>query len=103
MTTHTSASTLAERVEAVIKAKVNPILEQHGGYATLHSVKDKDVRICFKGACQGCPSMQITMEEVVEKFIKEELLNEVEHVYVHNEVSQDLLDFAKKLMNKKNK
>lgn len=97
-----STSTLEQRVEVILKEKVNPILGEHGGYIVLHAIEGRDVKVSFKGACQGCPSMQITMEEIVEKIIKDELPNEVDHVYIHNEVSKDLLDFAKKLMNRKN-
>jgi Fe-S cluster biogenesis protein NfuA len=102
MKEETSTSTLRQRVEVILKEKINPVLGEHGGQAVLHSIEGKDIKVSFKGACQGCPSMQITMEEVVEKIIKNELPEEVDHVYIHNEVSKDLLDFAKELMNRKN-
>ena len=51
------------------------------------------------GACSGCPSAQLTVEDV----IKTEIISafpEVDDVVLDVTVGQDLIDMAKRLLNK---
>ncbi|MCI8512488.1 MAG: NifU family protein, partial [Lachnospiraceae bacterium] len=56
------------------------------------------LKIRLTGQCSGCPSAQLTTEELIAKEIKEEV-PEVKDVVLVNEVNPELLDFAKKLLN----
>ena len=53
----------------------------------------------FLGACRTCPSAQITLEDTIDKTLRMEI-PEVGRVYLINETSEDLLDLARKLMNR---
>ncbi len=91
---------MINQIEEVIAKKIRPYLSSHQGDIELLSVLDGVVRIRFLGKCKNCPSAQLTVEEVVEKTLKEELPS-IYKVVIVNELSQELLDMAKKLLNKK--
>lgn len=90
---------LLDRVENVIEEHIRPYLAGHGGDIKVNSIEDKTVRITLTGNCHGCPSAQITTEELVESTLKEHLGEDIEKVSLINQVSDDLLAFAKKLLN----
>ncbi len=55
-------STLAERVETVIK-EVQPVLGLHGGSIELAGISAENVvSLRFKGACVGCAAADLTLE-----------------------------------------
>jgi hypothetical protein len=56
-----------------------------------------DVRLT--GACSACPSAQFTLEDVVRSEVMTALPN-VKYVALDRGVSDDLLDFAKQILNK---
>lgn len=85
------------RVRRLIDERVRPSLFEHGGDIQIKEIKGHDVGFVFKGACRTCPAAQITLEEVVEAALKAEI-PEIGRVYLINEMDQDLIDFAKKLM-----
>lgn len=86
------------RVRSVIEERIRPSLLAHGGNIRIKEIKGRDVGLVFQGACRTCPAAQITLEEVIEKSLREEI-ESVGRVYLINETDQELLDFAKKLMN----
>lgn len=88
-----------EKVNKVLKEKVKPHLYEHYGDIKLVAVEEGIVKVKLLGACKGCPSAQITIEEVVETALKDEI-PEIKKVVLVNEVSQDLIDMAKKILNK---
>lgn len=88
---------MEEKIKKIISEKINPVLAQHFGGAELVEIKDKTVYIRMNGACGACPSSQITLETVIEAAIKEEM-PEIERVSLYQGVSDDMLDFAKKLV-----
>ncbi len=62
---------LHERVEDALDS-VRPSLQTHGGNVELVAVHPPDtVEIRLLGACDGCPSSNLTLTEGVEKAIKE--------------------------------
>lgn len=81
----------------MIAERIRPSLLAHGGDIYVKEIKGRDVGLVFQGACKTCPSAQITLEEVIEKTLREEI-GETGRVYLINETDQELLDFAKKLM-----
>lgn len=85
------------RVRSLIEERIRPSLLEHGGDIRIKEIKGKDVGLVFQGACRTCPAAQITLEEVIEKTLREEL-PETGRVYLINETDPELLAFAKKLM-----
>ena len=59
--------------EEVIKAleKVRPALQADGGDVELVDVQDGIVSVKLTGACGGCPMSQMTLQEGIEKTIRE--------------------------------
>ena len=63
---------MKEKVEAVL-AKIRPNLQADGGDVELVDVKSGVVRLRLKGACGGCPMAAITLKDVIERALKEEV------------------------------
>ena len=90
---------LKEIIEQILEEQVRPSLLAHGGNLTLLDFTDGVVHIRFTGACSGCPSADLTLEMLV----KEKLtaaLPEVKDVVMEQSVSDELMDFARKILNK---
>jgi Fe-S cluster biogenesis protein NfuA len=63
---------LQERVEKALDS-VRPFLRGHGGDVELLSIEPPQaVTIRLRGACNNCPSSEMTLKEGVEKAIKEQ-------------------------------
>lgn len=87
-----------KEIENVLENNVRPLLKKHGGNIELIDIKEKKVYVKFTGHCSGCPSAKYTMESIV----KEEILKNtpwIDNVILHEEVSQELYDFAKEILN----
>lgn len=87
------------RVRKVVDERIRPSLFSHGGDVRIKEIKGTDVGFVFLGACRTCPSAQITLEDTIDKTLRMEI-PEVGRVYLINETSEDLLDLARKLMNR---
>lgn len=86
-------------IEEILENKVRPTLGEHGGNIELVDIKNDIAYVRMTGHCSGCPSAMYTLESVV----KEEVLNStdiVKDVKLQQDVSDDLIAFAKSLMNK---
>ncbi|MDL2283328.1 NifU family protein [Odoribacter sp. OttesenSCG-928-G04] len=90
-----------QRVDEIIQNKIRPQLNEHDGDIYVKEIKGGKIWVVFTGACKTCPAARFTIEDVVEKIFREELGEEFEEVYLVNEIDEELLDFAKKLLNKK--
>lgn len=63
---------LAERVQYVIDAEINPQLANHGGRVSVIEITaDGTAILQFGGGCNGCSQVDLTLKEGIEK----ELLN----------------------------
>lgn len=94
-----SDNVLQGKIEEVLMNKVNPILESHFGSAEFSSIEDGVVYIRMNGACASCPSAQYTVEDIVKAEIMNEL-PEIKDVVLDSGVSEDVLDMARKILNK---
>ncbi|MDR1055753.1 MAG: NifU family protein [Prevotellaceae bacterium] len=92
---------LTEKLEKVIEQEIRPTLRMHNGNIHLKNIDNGDIRLVFTGACKTCPSAQLTIEDVVIRILKEKFGDTVKNVYMVNETNEDMLSFAKKLLNKK--
>lgn len=89
---------MLEKIEKVLEEKVRPALLDHEGNVQIVSFEDGVLRIRLTGHCSGCPSAKLTTEELIGKEVMG-AIPEVKDVILVNQVSPELLDFAKKLLN----
>ena len=59
-------------VERILDRTVRPGLQADGGDLEVLSVKDKEVRIVYQGACGGCPSAFMGTLEAIENILRQE-------------------------------
>ncbi|MEE0772379.1 MAG: NifU family protein [Anaerovoracaceae bacterium] len=90
---------MEEKITAVLKEKVDPVLAAHYGGAVLAGVEDGTVYVKFTGQCASCPSAGDTLESVVKEILMSEI-PEIKDVVLDRSVSEELLDMARKLLNK---
>ncbi len=53
--------------------KIRPVLQRDGGDIEFVSVEEGVVKVRLRGACSGCPMSQMTLKNVVEQTIKNEI------------------------------
>lgn len=87
------------KIEHVLNEYVRPKLAEHYGDVKVVSFEDGVLKIKMQGQCSNCPSAIFTVEGIIEKEVKEHV-PEVERVELIEGVSDELLDFAKKILNK---
>lgn len=85
-------------IEKILETNVRPKLAEHYGNIELLSVKDGIVEVKLLGECKGCISAKYTVEDLVEAALKESIPS-VKKVVLINQVSEDLLDQARKILN----
>ena len=84
-------------VEEILEGRIRPELGRHGGSIVLVKIEDTVAYIRLTGHCSGCPSAKYTLENLV----KEEIMrhtNLISDVRLHEEVSQELYDFARDIL-----
>jgi len=63
---------MREKVEAAL-ARIRPALQADGGDVELVDVKEGVVRLKLKGACSGCPMAAMTLQQGIERVLKEQI------------------------------
>ncbi len=86
-----------EDIEKVLEEYVRPKLLEHEGDVEVIEYKDNILKVRLLGKCSGCPSANLTTEELIAAEVKEHI-PEIEDVILVNEVSQELVDMAKQIM-----
>lgn len=89
---------MLERIEKVLEERVRPALLAHEGNVQIVGFEDGVLKIRLTGQCSGCPSAQLTTEELIAKEIRD-AIPEIKDVVLVNEVNPELLEFARKLLN----
>ncbi|MBU3170976.1 NifU family protein [Clostridium estertheticum] len=89
-------------IEKILESNVRPKLADHYGNIELISCDDGIVEVKLMGQCKGCFSAKYTVENLVEAAIKEAIPT-IKKVVLRNEVSQDLLEQARKFLNEGNR
>ena len=87
-----------EQMEALLDEKVRPSLNAHGGDVLIKSLEDGVLKVKMIGKCSGCPSAHDTNEEIIAAEVKA-AFPEITDVILVEEVSQDLIDMAYKILN----
>ena len=90
-----STATRAE-IEGVLDTYVRPSLASNQGNVVVVGT-DKVLRIRLTGKCSGCPSAQLTTEELISATIKEHI-PEIEDVILVSGVSDELIAQAKAIL-----
>jgi Fe/S biogenesis protein NfuA len=90
---------MEEKIRKILTEQVNPILAAHYGAAELTAYENGIAYVRLTGACGSCPSAQYTIEDVVRAEIGA-ALPQVRDVVLDTSVGQDLIDMAKKILNK---
>jgi Fe-S cluster biogenesis protein NfuA len=86
-------------INQILDERVNPVLAEHYGAAELTGYEDGIVYVKLTGACSACPSAQFTIEDVVRSEVMA-ALSDIEDVVLDTSVSDEILDFARKILNK---
>ncbi len=84
-------------IEKVLDEEVRPKLLLHQGDVEIAGWKEGILQVKLTGHCAGCPSAMLTTEEIIETVVKKRI-PEIKKVILVNEVSEELIDMAKKLM-----
>ena len=63
---------MKEKVEAVL-AQIRPNLQADGGDVELVDVSGGTVKLKLTGACAGCPMAAVTLQQGVERVLKEQI------------------------------
>lgn len=63
---------MRDKVETAL-AKIRPALQADGGDVELVDVNGGVVRLRLKGACLGCPMSTITLQQGIERILKEQI------------------------------
>ncbi len=87
-----------EQIDQVLEEQVRPRLLSHGGNLTLLGFEEGIVKVRFTGQCSGCPSADLTMETLVRDKLTA-AIPQIKDVVLEQSVSEDLLAFAKKILN----
>lgn len=86
------------KIKKILEEDVRPALLAHEGDVELIAYEDGVVKVKLHGKCSGCPSAYLTTEELIAAKIKAKMA-EVKDVVLVQEVSQELLDFAHRILN----
>ena len=89
---------MIDKIEKLLDEKVRPSLHAHGGDVGIKRYEDGVLKVKMIGKCSGCPSAHATNEELISAEVRD-AFPEVEDVILVEEVSQDLIDMAYKILN----
>lgn len=89
-------------IEKILEVNVRPKLADHYGNIELVSFDDGIVEVKLLGQCKGCLSAKYTIEDLVEAALKETIPG-IKKVILKNEVSEELLEQARKFLNEDNR
>lgn len=64
---------LAEKVQGVFDALINPRIAAHGGAVELVDVADDVIYVRMTGGCQGCAASALTLRQGIERMVREEI------------------------------
>lgn len=71
---------LTDKLQQLIEQKINPMLDLHGGFATLVGVEGSRVFITMGGGCHGCAMSTATLVDGIQVMVREALPDEVTEV-----------------------
>ena len=89
---------LADQIQQVLSAQINPAIAGHGGAAELISVDGSIAYMRLSGGCQGCGMAAVTLKQGIERILLEAIpeLTEVVDVTDHASGDNPYYEAAKK-------
>lgn len=91
---------MIDKIELVLNKDVRPKLKEHFGDVQVLSYENNILKIKLIGQCSNCPSAKSTVENVIEEELIKQI-PEIQQVVLIEGVSDELLEFAKKILNHK--
>ncbi|MBA3834645.1 MAG: NifU family protein, partial [Sphingomonas sp.] len=61
---------IIDQIKDLIETRVRPAVAQDGGDIIYKGYKDGRLYLAMQGACQGCPSSEITLKRGIESLIR---------------------------------
>jgi len=92
---------LLNKIEQILDQYVRPQLSDHYGNVEAISFSDGILNIKLLGQCSNCPSAKFTVEDVIKEELKK-YVPEVEKIVLIEALSDDLIAFAKSILNHEN-
>ena len=93
-------NTLEEQIESTLDQYVRPLLATHGGDLEVLRVEDGLVYFRMLGHCAGCAAADLTSEDLINKELVEHVPG-VRRAVLENRVSQELMDQAREILNRR--
>ncbi len=88
------------QIESFIEKNIRPYLISHGGDVEIVSFNNNMIRVKLMGQCMTCPASADTFEESIKNVLLSEF-KELKDVILVNDVPDDMLDMALKILNHK--
>ena len=88
---------MLKKIEKILDEKVRPSLRSHGGDVVVKEYNEGILKVKLIRACSSCPAAKATNEDLIKFNIMDELA-EVKDVILVEEVSEELIDIAKKIL-----
>ena len=85
------------KIEEVLDERVRPNLAQHGGDIQIEKLEDGVLHVRMHGQCSGCPSAELTLENLVSTELKD-AFPELKEIVLVTGVSDDLIAQAREIM-----
>ena len=87
-------------IESFIEKNIRPYLNSHGGDMEIVSFDNNILRVKLIGQCMTCPASADTFDESIKDVLLSEF-KELKDVILVNDVPDDMLDMALKILNHK--
>ena len=88
------------QIESFMEKNIRPYLISHGGDVEIVSFNNNMIRVKLMGQCMTCPASADTFEESIKNVLLSEF-KELKDVILVNDVPDDMLDMALKILNHK--
>lgn len=88
---------LINKIESELDKNIRPHLLKHYGNVEIIKFSDGVLYIKLSGKCSNCPSAKFTVEDFIEKKLIENII-EVKKVELFESVSEDIIEFARKIL-----
>lgn len=85
------------QIETILDHQVRPYLLEHEGNVQVVDYEQGILKVRLTGQCSECPSAALTTEELIAGAVMKEI-SEVKDVVLVNEVSEELIAMAKRLL-----
>lgn len=91
---------MLDRIQQILEEYIRPKLLRHYGDIKVVDFSENTLKVKLLGQCSNCPSAKFTIEDIVEKELKAHI-PDIDKVILIEEISDDLINFAKSLLNNK--